>query len=117
MAQDQVDSKFLTAYPKPPKKSIFLFHCLVQSVIHGLKALVLWIPEHFLFFLWNNFWPSYEQKRNAKNVENLPKSSVSGLKSTQMIYVTKVFLSIISSYLKHIIAKEIFERTKNKWPL
>ncbi len=67
-----------------PKFSIFLFHYLAQRVIHGWKALVLRIPEHFLFFLCDVFWPSYEQKRNSKNVENPPKSPIYDLKLTQI---------------------------------
>ena len=67
--------KFWGPTPKPlPKNFEFLFHYLAQCVIHGWKALVLRIPEHFLFFLCDVFWLSYGQKRKAKNVENLPKS-------------------------------------------
>ena len=66
-----------------PKISNFLFHFLAQRVIHGWKALVLRIPEHFYFFLCDAFWPSYEQKRNSKNVENPPKSAFLLLKSNK----------------------------------
>ena len=64
-----------------PKFSIFLFHYLAQRVIHGWKALVLRIPEHFLFFLCDAFWPSYGQKSDSKNVENPQKSPIYGQKS------------------------------------
>ena len=76
--------KFWGPTPNPhPKFSNFLFHYLAQRVIHGWKALVLRIPEHFLFFLCDVFWPSYEQKRNSKNVENPPKSAFLWLKSNK----------------------------------
>ena len=74
--------KFLGAYPKPPPKiSNFLFQYLAQCVIHGWKALVLRIPELFLFFLCDAFWPSYGQKRDSKNVGYPPKSPIYGQKS------------------------------------
>ena len=56
-----------------PKFSNFVFHYLAQCVIHGWKALVLRIPEHFLFFLCDAFWPSYEQKRDSKT-SKIPKN-------------------------------------------
>ena len=34
-----------------------------------------------IIFLRNAFWPSYEQKRDSKNVENPPKSPIYGQKS------------------------------------